>query len=559
MEAIILAGGFGTRLKHVVSDVPKPMAPINDKPFLEYIFEDLNKKGVIHVVLAVGYMKEKIEEYFKNQYKNIEISYSEENSPLGTGGAIKKAVLKCREENIFIINGDTFYDVDLEKMRKFHIENKSSLTIAVKEMENFDRYGSLIIENNKIIKFEEKKPMLKGKINGGIYLIKKNIFQGIEQESFSFEKEILENEKIEKYAYESNGYFIDIGIPEDYYKFIEKNKSPKISIIVPVYNREKYLEKCINSIIKQDFKDIEIICVNDGSTDNSLEILKKLSRQDERIIVIDKKNGGSSSARNAALKIARGKYCLNIDSDDWIEQGYFKALYERAEKDDLDITISDIKKQNEKTGLVEIIKDLNIGSKNINSINYLKSFYTNNFLGYTWNKLIKRELYTKNKIFYNENIFLLEDVELIGKLSYFSKKIGKIDKAFYHYMIGNNNGTFNNVPFKHLIDTYKCFKNLEEFYLKNNETELKDLVSRKKNLRLIGAMLGNKFSKFQEYDDFLDKYLKMIKEDKFIFKKYKEVLKDESYTKIILFDLVKIFPNKNLIRFLSKIVEKIRE
>lgn len=557
MEAIILAGGFGTRLKHVVSDVPKPMAPINDKPFLEYIFEDLNKKGVTNVVLAVGYMKEKIEEYFKYQYKNIEISYSEENSPLGTGGAIKKAVLKCREENIFIINGDTFYDVDLEKMRKFHIENKSSLTIAVKEMENFDRYGSLIIENNKIIKFEEKKPMSKGKINGGIYLIKKNTFQGIEEESFSFEKEILENEKTEKYAYESNGYFIDIGIPEDYYKFIEKNKSPKISIIVPVYNREKYLEKCINSIIKQDFKDIEIICVNDGSTDNSLEILKKLSRQDERIIVIDKKNGGSSSARNAALKIARGKYCLNIDSDDWIEQGYFKALYERAEKDDLDITISDIKKQNEKTGLVEIIKDLNIGSKNINSINYLKSFYTNNFLGYTWNKLIKRELYTKNKIFYNENIFLLEDVELIGKLSYFSKKIGKIDKAFYHYMIGNNNGTFNNVPFKHLTDTYECFKNLEEFYLKNNETELKDLITRKKNLRLIGMILGNKYSHFEEYDKFLSEYLEMIKKDKFVFKKYKEVLKDESYIKIILFDLVKIFPDKCFIKFLSKLIEKV--
>ncbi len=223
---VVLAVGYmkEKRLKHVVSDVPKPMAPINDKPFLEYIFEDLNKKGVTHVVLAVGYMKEKIKEYFKNQYKNIEISYSEENSPLGTGGAIKKAVSKCREEDIFIINGDTFYDVDLEKMKKFHIENKSSLTIAVKEMKNFDRYGSLVIEKNKIIKFEEKKPKLKGKINGGIYLIKKNIFQEIEEESFSFEKEILENEKTEKYAYESNGYFIDIGIPEDYYKFIEKVK-----------------------------------------------------------------------------------------------------------------------------------------------------------------------------------------------------------------------------------------------------------------------------------------------------------------------------------------------
>ena len=224
MEAIILAGGFGTRLKHVISDVPKPMAPIGDKPFLEYIFEDLNKKGITHVILAVGYMKEKIEEYFKNQYKSIEISYSEEDVPLGTGGAIKKALFQCKEENIFIINGDTFYNVDLEGMEKFHIENKSSLTIAVKEMKNFDRYGSLVIENIKIIKFEEKRPMGKGKINGGIYLIKRSIFQGLEQESFSFEKEILENEKIEKYAYESNEYFIDIGIPEDYYKFIEEVK-----------------------------------------------------------------------------------------------------------------------------------------------------------------------------------------------------------------------------------------------------------------------------------------------------------------------------------------------
>lgn len=228
MEAIILAGGFGTRLKHVVSDVPKPMAPIKDRPFLEYILEDLEKKGITHVVLAVGYMKEKIKDYFKNQYKNIEISYSGEDSPLGTGGAIKKAVSKCKENNIFIINGDTFYDVDLKNMEKFHIENQSSLTIAVKEMENFDRYGSLVIENNKIIKFEEKKPMSKGKINGGIYLIKKDIFQNVKQESFSFEKEILEDEKIKKYAYENNGYFIDIGIPEDYYKFI-KDKGEMIN------------------------------------------------------------------------------------------------------------------------------------------------------------------------------------------------------------------------------------------------------------------------------------------------------------------------------------------
>ena len=553
MEAIILAGGFGTRLKHVVSDVPKPMAPINDKPFLEYIFEDLNKKGVTHVVLAVGYMKEKIEEYFKYQYKNIEISYSEENSPLGTGGAIKKAVSKCREEDIFIINGDTFYDVDLEKMRKFHIENKSSLTIAVKEMENFDRYGSLIIENNKIIKFEEKKPMSKGKINGGIYLIKKNIFQGIEQESFSFEKEILENEKIEKYAYESNGYFIDIGIPEDYYKFIEKNKNPKISIIVPVYNREKYLKKCINSITEQDFKDIEIICVNDGSTDNSLEILKKLSEQDERIIIIDKENGGSSSARNAALKIARGKYCLNIDSDDWIEQGYFKALYERAEQDDLDITISDIIFDFEEKNEIKIIKDMDIlGNTILSREEYLKHIFTDNFLCYLVNKLIKRELYLN--IEYEEDLKLFEDAEVLIKIINNSEKIGKVNKGYYHYIHGIQNGSMNNLEIYHLENTFLFFNRIINIFKQNYKEEIIKKIKRKRNLRLTGMIFGNKFSKFQKYNNLLNEYLKIVKEDKFIFKKYKEVLKDESYIKILLFDIVKIFPNKYFIKILSKLI-----
>lgn len=338
MEVIILAGGFGTRLKHVVSDVPKPMAPINDKPFLEYIFEDLNKKGVTHVVLAVGYMKEKIEEYFKNQYKNIEISYSEENSPLGTGGAIKKAVSKCREEDIFIINGDTFYDVDLEKMKKFHIENKSSLTIAVKEMENFDRYGSLVIENNKIIKFEEKKAMSKGKINGGIYLIKKNIFQGIEEESFSFEKEILENEKTEKYAYESNGYFIDIGIPEDYYKFIEKNKSPKISVIIPSYNRAHILEKTIPTYLQNGV--IEIIVVDDCSTDNTKEIIKKLIHKYPQIkyyrMFI---NSRQQAAKNKGIELSslESEYIYFGDDDSILVENSINYLYETIKEYNADL------------------------------------------------------------------------------------------------------------------------------------------------------------------------------------------------------------------------------
>ena len=156
--------------------------------------------------------------YFKNRYESIEITYSEELTPLGTGGAIKKALKLAKEEDVFIVNGDTFFDIDLKRMKEFHTENKSILTVTVKEMENFDRYGSLIIKGNKIIEFEEKKKKAKGKINGGIYLIKKDLLNRVEKENFSFEKEVLEDKKIEKYSYESEGYFIDIGIPEDYFK-----------------------------------------------------------------------------------------------------------------------------------------------------------------------------------------------------------------------------------------------------------------------------------------------------------------------------------------------------
>ena len=561
MEAIILAGGFGTRLSMVVSDVPKPMAPINGRPFLEYLLDDLNEKGINRVILAVGYKKEIIKSHFKEKYKNIDIIYSDEDIPLGTGGAIKKALTLAKDEDIFIINGDTFFDVDLKEMYQFHKKNSSKLTLAIKGMEKFDRYGSLILEEDRIIKFEEKKYNDKGYINGGIYLINKELLNEKEKESFSFEKEILENEnlKIEKYGYKSEGYFIDIGIPEDYYKYIEL-KAPKISVIVPIYNREKYLEKCLQSIVIQDFKDIEIICVNDGSLDNSLYILEAFKAKDSRIIIINNKNNkGSSYARNIAILKARGKYCLNIDSDDWIEQGYLKALYERAEKDDLDITISDVLVDYEIKNFQEYRKDLNISEEIvINNQEYLIKFFTCNFIGYTVNKLIKKELYLKNKLYYNEKIFLLEDVELIGKLAYFSKKIGKINKAFYHYRIGNNNGTFNNITFKHLTDTIECFKNLELFYEKYDEKNLKKLVARKKNLRLLGAVLNDKFDDYEEYNKFVKQYLVSLKVEKYILKKYQEILNDEQWKKIFIFNILKILPNEKLFYNIKKIIKMIK-
>jgi len=122
METIILVGGFGTRLSHIVSDVPKPMIPVNGKPFLKYLFDYLLKNGVTYIILAVGYKSEIIQKYFGDDYKGISITYSVENTPLGTGGAIKKALDCCNEKYVFIVNGDTYFDVDLKQMKDFHIK-----------------------------------------------------------------------------------------------------------------------------------------------------------------------------------------------------------------------------------------------------------------------------------------------------------------------------------------------------------------------------------------------------------------------------------------------------
>lgn len=221
-EAIILAGGLGTRLQSVVKDIPKPMADINKKPFLEYLFNYLNYFKIEKVILAVGYKKDIIKEYFGNKYKDIAIVYSEEKELLGTGGAIKQATKFCEEQEILILNGDTFFDIDLNKFYNLHINKHSKLSLALKHMKNFDRYGAIEIdENNKIIAFLEKTYKQDGFINGGIYLLNKDFFISLNfPERFSFEKDFMEKyyKVFDFYGWLFNNYFIDIGIPEDYEK-----------------------------------------------------------------------------------------------------------------------------------------------------------------------------------------------------------------------------------------------------------------------------------------------------------------------------------------------------
>ncbi|MBR6131120.1 MAG: nucleotidyltransferase family protein [Bacteroidales bacterium] len=220
-EAIILAGGFGTRLQGVVKDLPKPMAPINGRPFLTYILDYLIEYQYDKVILSVGYLHEKIEEYFGSEYKNLAIDYAVETEPLGTGGGILNAMSKCTADNVLVINGDTLFKVDLNRFERFHLEKQGLLSIVLREVDDTSRYGSVAIGNDSmIILFTEKESSEgSGLINGGVYLINKKLFEKHPQpKKFSFEKDLMTKFYTQElfFAMPSDGYFIDIGIPKDY-------------------------------------------------------------------------------------------------------------------------------------------------------------------------------------------------------------------------------------------------------------------------------------------------------------------------------------------------------
>lgn len=220
-EAIILAGGYGTRLQSVIKDIPKPMAPIKGRPFLTYLLDNLAAENFNHIILSTGYLHEKIENFFGNHYKEMKISYAHEKEPLGTGGAIQYALSFCKSPNVIVLNGDTLFKVNLSQFIQFHKNKNTLLSIVLRNVEDVSRYGSVSINNkNQIIDFSEKQKNLgEGYINGGIYILQKELFNRYPQpQKFSFEKDILEKLYTQElfYGWVSKDYFLDIGIPEDY-------------------------------------------------------------------------------------------------------------------------------------------------------------------------------------------------------------------------------------------------------------------------------------------------------------------------------------------------------
>lgn len=218
-EAVILAGGFGTRLSHIVPGVCKPMASVAGEPFLRRILDQLDAAGFARIVVADGYLKEQIETYFMGTYRGLEIDYSTEDTPLLTGGAVRKALAMCTQPEVFVLNGDTWLDIDFAAMeRRFTSSRDALCVIATKWMRDFDRYGTLDVDEGDVIRaFKEKAPCKEGLINGGTYLMRRNALE-CEPEVFSLENDWFArvvNDGL-LIAVETDGGFIDIGVPEDY-------------------------------------------------------------------------------------------------------------------------------------------------------------------------------------------------------------------------------------------------------------------------------------------------------------------------------------------------------
>lgn len=219
-EAIVLAGGFGTRLAHVVPDVCKPMAPVAGRPFLRFVMDNLAKAHFDHVVIADGYRREQIESYFGESYRGIRIDYSSEVSPLLTGGATKQALAKCTSDWVFVLNGDTWLDLDFDEMAAVaeSLPNSAQAVVAVKRMFDFERYGTVGVDDDgTLVAFHEKDYCKDGLINAGVYLIRRDSL-GDMPNAFSLESDWFEKIVSEGvlHAVECAGDFIDIGVPDDY-------------------------------------------------------------------------------------------------------------------------------------------------------------------------------------------------------------------------------------------------------------------------------------------------------------------------------------------------------
>ena len=264
------------------------MAPVYGKPFLTYLIDRLVEAGINRVILATGYKHECIETYFGTQYRGAEIIYSNEDTPLFTGGAILQAAQKIQSEEFVVLNGDTLFDIDLQKLYDFHVQRQANLSIALRYVTDTSRYGSVTCENDNIVAFHEKtESQGAGDINGGIYAINRAWLMSLSLPTkFSFEKELMQPLAGDPHFYglRFTDYFIDIGVPEDYYRAQEEFKSlfPQDQFLF--LDRDGILNKHLPGDYVRNWNMWEWL-------PGVLDVMPKLAQRYQRIFIVTNQQG----------------------------------------------------------------------------------------------------------------------------------------------------------------------------------------------------------------------------------------------------------------------------
>lgn len=292
--AIILAGGLGTRLSGTVPDLPKCMAPVAGRPFLFYVINALRMQGVEQFVFSLGFRHEVIEAYLEAQFPTLKYVCTIEDEPLGTGGAIRLACSMVQDDSVLVVNGDTLFRADLFALANLHIQSGAECTLALKPMQDFDRYGVVETDaSGRVTSFLEKQYYAHGHINGGVYLLRTGSFlQQIWPEKFSFEKDYLEQQYREGkiFALASEGYFIDIGIPEDYYRAQDELRPNPLDLAAIDKSWTLFLDR--DGVLNREKKG--------GYIENPRELelldgvkgaLEKLSKKFGRMVVVTNQRG----------------------------------------------------------------------------------------------------------------------------------------------------------------------------------------------------------------------------------------------------------------------------
>ncbi len=263
----------------------------------------------------------------------------------------------------------------------------------------------------------------------------------------------------------------------------ETRCNPKISVIVPIYNADRYLEKCIGSIINQTYKNLEIILIDDGSTDQSSEIAELYAQEDSRIILKRQVNGGESAARNSGLKLATGEYIAFADCDDWIEPDMYESLVREAVKERADIVISgwykDTEYQSNKIRNEKKVREKVFSGETLLRYLYERDSYRE--FAYMWDKLYKRELFYDEDgemILFDMDLKLGGDVLCLGRVALRVKRAVYVDEAFYHYVQRKESGCHTEDISRRLDWLQAYIRLIAIFYEKRINEEIIDLLKR---------------------------------------------------------------------------------